>query len=117
MNTAAAETMPVAFTPDVRAADPLGNYWLRQATYRLRREICWLWHERGSLAGEKRGTLPPFADKLSAALDLTRHSREKELFFAGDEAARYLTDLIKSPAPTEPSPVQGSFAWVTDRLS
>ena len=62
---------PVAFLPGVRGEDPTANYWLRQAMLRLRREICWLWRERGTLAGANgtapQGTLPRFGDRLSGA--------------------------------------------------
>ena len=115
MNTASA-TLPIAFTPGLRAEDPLGNYWLHQVTYRLRREICWLWHERGAIAVGDGGTLPPFSDKLSTALDLTRHADEKRLFFANNETAHYLTTQLQSQPPGEPAPVQGSFAWVANEL-
>jgi hypothetical protein len=113
--TAIAE-MPVAFTPGLRVKDALGNFWLHQVTGRLRREICWLWHERGSLATGNSGTLPPFTDKLATALDLNRHASEKETFFASNETARYLTALLESHPPRESEPVQGSFAWVANEL-
>jgi hypothetical protein len=114
--SAAASTIPVAFTPGLQAGDAFGNYWLHQVTYRLRREICWLWHERGVLAGEQRTPLPPFCDKLSTALDLARYADEKKLFFANDPAARYLTTLLETPPPEDPAPVLGSFAWVAAEL-
>ena len=33
---------PVVFMPNLRGEDPCAQYWLGQATLRLRREICWL---------------------------------------------------------------------------
>lgn len=111
-----AATIPIAFTPGLEGEDPLGNYWLGQVTTRLRREICWLWHERGALAGEQRGSLPPFSHKLSSALDLTRYAQEKQQFFAADETAHYLTSLLGAAPPEESDPPRGSFAWVAKEL-
>jgi len=60
----------IVFSPNLRADDELANYWMRQATLRSRREIAWIWHERG--LGEKiqPGELPPVVDKASYSLDL-----------------------------------------------
>ena len=118
--SAAVETVvPVAFLPGASAEDALANYWLRQVTLRLRREICWLWRERGSLAGVEAGTalLPPFVDRAGASLDLTRYERDKREFFERDATAKHLTELIAA-APDEdaPPPVRGSFGWVTREL-
>ncbi len=109
-------TTPVTFTPFLESSDGLGNYWLHQVTYRLRREICWLWHERGSLAASRSGSIPTFTDKLSTALDLARYTDEKKAFFANDETARYLTSLLESMPPREEDPPQGSVAWVVNEL-
>jgi hypothetical protein len=106
---------PAAFTPGLEGADPLANHWLRQATYRLRREICWLWQERGSLA--RGGSLPPFSDKLSAALDLMRYADDKKNFFATNETARFLTSLLNATPPEDIEPAQGSFAWVARAMA
>lgn len=114
--TAASAVLPIAFTPALRGEDPLGNHWLQQVTTRLRREICWLWHERGALAGEHRGALPPFSQKLSTTLDLTRYVQEKGQFFASDETAHYLSSLLEAQAPEESAPPRGSFAWVAREL-
>ena len=116
MNTTAAMPAPVAFTPGLRGEDPLGNYWLHQATYRLRREIAWLWQERGALALGRGGSLPPFSDRLSTALDLTRYADEKQHFFATDQTARYLTSLFEYAPPDAAAPTRGSFAWVSREL-
>jgi hypothetical protein len=109
-------TTPVTFTPLLENSDGLGNYWLHQVTYRLRREICWLWQERGSLAASRSGSIPNFTDKLSTALDLARYADEKKAFFANDETARYLTSLIESTPPREEDPPRGSVAWVVNEL-
>jgi ATPase family associated with various cellular activities (AAA) len=116
MSGSAPIPIALAFTPSLRAEDALGDYWLRQVTYRLRREICWLWHERGALATSRGETLPPFSDKLCTALDLVRYADEKKDFFARNGTARYLTALLASPALPEASPRQGSFAWVAREL-
>jgi len=42
----------VTFLPGLAPEDPAAFWWLRQATVRLRREVCWLWHERAGQAGE-----------------------------------------------------------------
>jgi hypothetical protein len=114
MTSTATIAAPVTFTPGLEGGDVLGNYWLRQVTYRLRREICWLWQERGALARGR--SLPPFAEKLSTALDLTRYADEKKTFFANDETARYLTSLLKAAPPDDPEPSQGSFAWAAREM-
>jgi hypothetical protein len=116
MSTADAIATPVTFMPGLKGEDALGNYWLHQVTYRLRREICWLWQERGTLKTGRGGSLPPFSDKLSTALDLTRYADEKRRFFANDETARYLTSLLESPPPDEAEPPRGSFAWAANEL-
>ena len=116
MSSAAAIALPVTFTPGLESEDASGNYWLHQVTYRLRREICWLWQERGALALGRSGSLPPFTDKLSTALDLTRYADEKKHFFAADETARYLGSLLESASPRQTDPPQGSFAWVVNEL-
>ena len=115
--TAEQSDAPVLFTPDVRAADERADYWLRQVTVRLRREICWIWHERGVLPGECAGSLPPFTDKVQAVLDMSRFRQEKSEFFRSDPTARYLTDLLEAPPPTRAPAAQGSFGWVVDALA
>jgi ATPase family associated with various cellular activities (AAA) len=109
---------PIVFLPTLTVDDPLARYWLRQVTLRLRREICWLWHERGHGAAENSGRLPPPHDKLSTVLDLARYVEQKTVFFATDETARYLTSLLADPPPAPiAAPTQGSFAWVIDQLA
>jgi hypothetical protein len=98
---------PIAFNPDLDSPDPLASHWLRQATLRLRREICWRWSGE---AGER-------GDALMNSLDLTRYRDIKQQFFEDDPTARYLSDQI---AQTEPLVVgqcwRGSFGWLVDRL-
>ena len=114
---------PITFQPALRVADPLAAYWLRQVTLRLRREICWLWRERGLLAGAVeppgRSLLPPYTDRLGAALDMARYDDDKRAFFADDETARWLTDQIQVPAPAGravPRFARGGFGWAAAEL-
>jgi len=106
----------VVFSPNLSGDDPLANYWLRQATLRCRREIAWIWHERGLNSPSQPGELPPMADKASDSLDLTRHWAEKQHFFANNTAARYLTEQLASPKPKPESTRRGSFGWVVNKL-
>jgi hypothetical protein len=113
--TEKAET--VVFSPNLRADDELANFWMRQATLRVRREISWIWHERG-LSGQARpGELPPVVDRPSESLDLSRHWAEKQEFFASDTAAKYLTDLISADPPKTGKHERGSFGWVIQELA
>ena len=65
MKARAERKEPVVFTPDLRSGDELANYWMRQATLRLRREVAWLWHERGAGIPHAQGQLPPAVDRAS----------------------------------------------------
>ena len=115
----AAQSLPELFTPTLRADDPLAAYWLRNVTLRLRREICWLWRERGdsARADGDRVVLPPFTERLDTSLDLSRHAVEKQQFFADDEAAAYLSRAIaEPPANDRRAPARGSFSWVAHEL-
>jgi hypothetical protein len=110
---------PVVFLPGARGEDPVAQYWLRQVTLRLRREVCWLWHERGLQADGAigPGALPPFADRALAALDLVRYDRDKREFFANDITAHHLSQLIGTPPPPELAVgPRGSFGWVARTL-
>ncbi len=107
---------PVTFTPNLRAGDLLAVHWMRQVTLRLRREICWLRYERGMTPDEGQGTLPPFVDKASASLDLSRYAEEKRRFFAEDVTAAYLTRQLEIVPLQRFEPVRGSFAWTVVHL-
>ena len=121
-NTLAARKLadPVAFLPGVRGHDALAQHWLSQVTLRLRREVCWLWRERGLQgAGEPAGgALPPPVDRALAALDLVRYERDKRAFFADDVTARHLSDRIAAalPAASTGGDKRGSFGWVARQL-
>jgi hypothetical protein len=91
---------------------------MRQATLRLRREVAWIWHERGAQdLSQQAGTLPPFIDAASVSLDLSRHWTEKQEFFATDVAAKYLTEQIATDLPETKVPERGSFGWVVNELA
>ena len=116
-------TSPPTFQPRLVLGDAAGAYWLRQATLRLRREICWTWVERSLLTGEPLaalpGALPPFTDPTASSLDLARYDDDKRAFFEGDVTAAYLSELIAAPASErvggEPG-VDGGFGWVAREL-
>jgi len=109
----------IAFMPGAAGTDAIANYWLRQVTLRLRREVCWLWRERGSLAGVEAGSalLPPFVDRAAGSLDLTRYHRDKQAFFTSDPTASHLTGLIEEPLEENRAlPERGSFGWIARSL-
>jgi len=114
------KSRPLAtFLPGIEPSDPMASYWLRQVTVRLRREVCWLWHER-SPGGAGAGTLPPYSDKLTATLDLTRYTEQKAAFFREDGTAAYLSGLLEDAAPDgpgTPAVIPGSFGWLVRELS
>lgn len=110
---------PVSFTPGLAADDPAANYWLAQATVRLRREICWAWRERTGGPGPAGDThaLPPRADRVSGALDLSRYADAKRTFFETDPTAAYLSQQLCLPKPhVDGKAPQGSFGWVVSSL-
>ncbi len=107
----------IVFSPNLQADDELANYWMRQATLRIRREIAWIWHERGSGSRPQPGELPPMVDRASGSLDLSRHWAEKQHFFANDTAAKYLTEQLAAPPPGVKQHERGSFGWVLDELA
>lgn len=108
---------PITFSPDIYADDAMANYWLRQVTLRLRREICWCWQERGLSSNASPANLVPFVDKASASLNIARYQEEKKRFFQTDPTARYLTEQLNVDAPSVESPItRGSFSWVIEEL-
>ncbi|HEX5707540.1 MAG TPA: ATP-binding protein [Pyrinomonadaceae bacterium] len=106
----------VTFTPRLRGADAVANYWMRQATLRLRREVSWCWSERGAGTPQTVAALPPFADRASASLDLSRFWEEKQRFYLTDATARYLTEQLNVAPPDVGGGARGSFAWVVAEL-
>ena len=118
MQSVAEQKEFVAFTPELRAADPVANYWMRQVTIRLRREVAWCWHERGLQPSTNLAMLPPYADKLSTILDLSRFYGEKQDFYLTDATARYLSEqLNREPSFVSDSSERGSFGWVVKELA
>jgi hypothetical protein len=107
----------VVFSPNLRADDEAANYWMRQATIRLRREVCWLWHERGLDVPPSGEHLPPFADKLSVSLDLTRNWAEKQDFLESNPTACYLSEQIAEKPSAQKKVLRGSFGWLIDELN
>ena len=107
----------VTFSPELRAADACANYWMRQVTIRLRREICWCWHERGLQPVKDQAALPPFSDRVASTLDMSRFWLEKQNFFLTDPTARYLTEQLQpKPQALKKRHGQGSFEWVVEQL-
>ena len=116
MSQAATTKEFVTFSPTLRADDVCANYWMQQVTIRLRREVWWAWHERG-LQPVNAATLPPFADRLSTTLDLSRFWTEKQEFYRTDPTAQYLSEqLLKKPPRLSSRLVRGSFSWVAETL-
>ncbi len=116
MKAAREKPADVVFAPNLRSDDEVANYWMRQATLRARREIAWLWHERGHRAPTSAGELPPMVDKASDSLDLSRHWAEKRKFFGENVAARYLSEKLQAEPPAPKKRRRGSFAWVVREL-
>ena len=118
MTTATQKREFVALRADLRSDDAWANYWMRQATLRLRREVGWCWQERGLQSGQGPATLPPFSDKASTALDMSRFWTEKQHFYLSDPTAKYLTEQLNSrPAPANKgAATRGSFGWVVREL-
>ena len=112
---------PVMFLPGARGEDMVAQHWLRQVTLRLRREVCWLWRERGAqVSADAYGAVPPFADRALGSLDLRRHADDKRRFFAEDVTARHLGELIAAPAapaaPVQGGSPRGAFGWLVQAL-
>jgi len=92
----AVASLPATFSPSIGIADPLAASWLAEATFRLRREVCWLWHQRGEPVNPACHPLPPVVDPTNDSLDITRFVDDKRQFFASDVTARYLGRLIEA---------------------
>lgn len=105
---------PAVITPGVRVADAVASYWLAQVHVRLRREVCWFWHQRAGRPEPGNGALPPIANAAVENLDLTRFAEQKAAFFERDTAARYLTDTLTRLA--RPSPTRAAQS-IWDQVS
>ncbi|MGH7621166.1 MAG: hypothetical protein ACREMU_02400, partial [Gemmatimonadaceae bacterium] len=106
----------LTFTPGLGGFDETANFWLLQASLRLRREVCWRWHLRDD-APLHADALPPLDSPLLVSLDLARHAEAKQEFFRQDVTARYLSEQIATAEPTEVDATRGSFGWVAHQLS
>jgi hypothetical protein len=99
---------PAVFTPGLAGEDALANHWLRQATLRLRREVCWRRREREAFGP---------GDRLADALCALPHQGERLAFFAADPTARWLGEQLKTPAPAaDTPPPRGGFGWMVREL-
>ena len=106
---------PITFSPTLASDDASANYWLRQVTVRLRREICWRWHERDAM---EDAALPAVGSRLMESLDMTRLWEAKQAFFEKDATARFLSEkLSEPPAPMSGDVPRGSFEWVVRTLA
>ncbi|NAZ84894.1 ATP-binding protein [Kineococcus indalonis] len=114
MSTAAGtRRTPPGFQPQLAVDDAVAAHWLGQVTLALRREVAWLWHERGTSSG----TLPLPADPLRESLDLQRWDTDRRTFFDEDVTARWLSEQLAVPAPPAGTPQRGGFGWVAAELA
>jgi hypothetical protein len=126
MNTFSNQKEFITFSPGLLAEDVCTNYWLRQVTIRLRREICWRWRQLRGGEGENspslipsiNSALPNIGDKLTASLDMSRYWEQKCQFYQTDLTGKYLTDKLRVDLPHVEHPVvRGSFGWVVATLN
>lgn len=117
MNAISNRQEAIAFSPSLQTQDVLANYWLRQVTVRLRREICWRWHLQENITFTSPASLPPLTNKLTEALDLSRYWEAKCQFYQSDSTAKYLTEKLTVDRPQNYPAVRGSFSWVVDTLA
>lgn len=108
----------IAFSPSVRVSDPLTASWLAEATLRLRREVCWLWQQRGGLSptlAEAGGLLPPSGDALLESLELGRFAEDRRRLFAEDATAAFLQARITA-LRAQRQMLPGPWLAITERL-
>jgi ATPase family associated with various cellular activities (AAA) len=104
------------FSPNLRAIDAGANYWLHQVTIRLRREICWRWHQQAGVTTTALAAVPPVTDPLMTSLDLSRYWQEKCQFYQTEPTAKYLSDQLMDSPPSVDRSARGSFSWVVATL-
>jgi ATPase family associated with various cellular activities (AAA) len=109
-------SVPSSFSPDLAIADALTASWLAEVTLLLRREVCWLWHQRGTTIKQSNDHLPPSIDTLSESLDLVRFAEDKQRFFSHDVTAKYLSERIHFVRETREIN-QGPWAAIQTRLA
>jgi ATPase family associated with various cellular activities (AAA) len=117
MNATSNQQEFITFSPSLQAQDVLANYWLRQVTVRLRREICWRWHLQENITFASSASLPPLTNKLTEVLDMSRYWEAKCQFYEIDPTAKYLTEKLTADRPKNYPAVRGSFSWVVDTLA
>ena len=108
----------MGFARRVSVGDSAARVWLAEVTLRLRREVAWLWHERGVLHGldGSGSALPPMIDPLHEALDINRYDGERDAFFTADPTAAYLTERIAGLARPGGQSPRGGFGWLAAEL-
>ncbi len=106
--------VPISFTPHLEVGDALAASWLAEITLRLRREVAWMWFQRGTNPIHNE-TVPPLADAVSDSLDLTRYADDKRRFFEHDVAAKYLSEQIAALRATRAA-TPGRLAYLIARL-
>jgi hypothetical protein len=107
---------PSSFSPDLAIADALTASWLAEVTLLLRREVCWLWHQRGTAIKQSNDHLPPLIDAVSESLNLVRFADDKQHFFSSDVTAKYLSERIDFVRETRKTN-QGPWAAIQMRLA
>ena len=101
---------PAIMTPDLVIADAHAAYWIAQVNIRLRREIAWCWHQRMQQPPVE-GVLPPVTDATMDSLDQVRFARQKQVFFATDPAAVYLSEQIGKLRPAADADTTDDSRW------
>ena len=117
-STSDAPALAMGFARRVSVGDSAARVWLAEVTLRLRREVAWLWHERGVLHGldGSGSALPPMIDPLHEALDINRYDGERDAFFTADPTAAYLTERIAGLARPGGQSPRGGFGWLAAEL-
>jgi hypothetical protein len=112
-------TSPPTFTPELEISGALTASWLSEATLRLRREVGWLWHQRGTSTKQNDDQLPPSIDAISESLDLQRFTDDRQRFFSSDIAASYLSERINAVHALREARKKNQCPWsaIQHRLS
>lgn len=109
-------SVPSTFSPDLAIADALTASWLAEVTLLLRREVCWLWHQRGAAIEQSNDHLPPAIDAVSESLDLLRFADNKQRFFSTEVTAKYLSERIRFVRDTRETN-HGPWSAIQTRLA
>jgi vesicle-fusing ATPase len=100
-------------TPRLTIDDAVAAYWFAQVNLRLRREVCWCWHQRMQQPGAE-GVLPPLVEAAVENLDMIRYSSQKQQFFLEDPSASFLSEQIDEL--TVSGKIRSRWLWVVDQL-